>query len=85
LVGNGALDRLTTEGKAGDGGGDDQQRCDGEDGVVGNGGAAAHRAVVDETFDRVPQQRPCPVQHRSHSCVGAVIEPNPPAERMACA
>ena len=35
LVGDGPLDRLTTEGKARDGGGDDKQRCDGEDGVIG--------------------------------------------------
>ena len=42
-----ARGRLLVEDEAGDGDGDDQERGEGEDGVVGQGGAEAPRLVID--------------------------------------
>ena len=69
------------EGQAGDGGGDDQQRGDGEDGVVGDGRATAHRLVLDIALDAFVQEAPKSVA----ACVPILACPGqqPAAARVA--
>jgi hypothetical protein len=64
LLDDGAARGVVAEGQSGDGDGDQQDRRQREQRVVGDRGAAAQRIVLDKSLDGVPQQAPDVAQAR---------------------